>query len=71
MTTSNHMISRAIGINQLESIFQKPVGKKQFVVFERFTDADLFQIAREKICDHKLMISDARKKMTVFHMSCL
>lgn len=52
MTTSNHMISRAIGINQLESIFQKPVGKKQFVVFERFTDANLFQIAREKICDH-------------------
>ena len=42
------MISRAIGINQLESIFQRPVGKKQFVVFERFTDADLFQIAREK-----------------------
>ena len=44
------MISRAIGINQ--PIFQRPVGKKQFVVFERFTDADLFQIAQEKICDH-------------------
>ena len=46
------MISRAIGINQLESIFQRPVGQKQFVVFETFTDTDLFQIAQEKICDH-------------------
>ena len=34
----------------------KPVGRVQFVVFEKFTSADLSQIAREKSCDYLLII---------------
>ena len=49
-------------INQHEYIFQRltklhePVGRVQFVVFEKFTSADLSQIAREKSCDYLLII---------------
>ena len=34
----------------------EPVGRMQFVVFEKFTSADLSQIAREKSCDYLLII---------------
>ena len=34
----------------------EPVGRVQFVVFEKFPSADLSQIAREKSCDYLLMI---------------
>ena len=34
----------------------EPVGRVQFVVFEKFTSADLSQIAREKSCDYLLII---------------
>ena len=34
----------------------EPVGRVHFVVFEKFTSAYLFQIAREKPCDYLLMI---------------
>ena len=33
-----------------------PVGRVQFGVFEKFTSAYLFQIAREKSCDYLLLI---------------
>ena len=33
-----------------------PVGLVHFVVFEKFTSAYLFQIAREKSCDYLLII---------------
>ena len=33
-----------------------PVGRVQFVVFEKFTSAYLFQIAREKSFDYLLII---------------
>ena len=34
----------------------EPVGRVHVVVFEKFTSAYLFQIAREKPCDYLLMI---------------
>ena len=34
----------------------EPVRRVQFVVFEKFTSADLSQIAREKSCDYLLII---------------
>ena len=34
----------------------EPVGRVQLVDFEKFTSADLFQIAREKSCDYLLII---------------
>ena len=34
----------------------KPVGRVHLVVFEKFTSAYLFQIAREKSCDYLLII---------------
>ena len=34
----------------------EPVGRVHFVVFEKFTSAYLFQIAREKSCDCLLII---------------
>ena len=34
----------------------EPVGRVQFGVFEKFTGAYLFQIAREKSCDYLLII---------------
>ena len=34
----------------------EPVGRVQFVVFEKFTRAYLFQIAQEKSCDYLLII---------------
>ena len=34
----------------------RPVGRVQFVVFEKFTSADLSQIAQEKSCDYLLII---------------
>jgi len=34
----------------------EPVGRVQFVVFEKFTSAYLFQIAREKPFDYFLII---------------
>ena len=34
----------------------EPVGQVQFVVFEKFTSAYLFQIAQEKSCDYLLII---------------
>ena len=34
----------------------KPLGRVQFGVFEKFTSAYLFQIAREKSCDYLLII---------------
>ena len=34
----------------------EPVGRVQFVVFEKFTSAYLFQIAREKSFDYLLII---------------
>ena len=51
------------GINKHEWIFQRltklhePVGRVQFVVFEKFTSAYLFQIAQEKSCDYLLIIN--------------
>ena len=39
----------------------KPVGQVPFVVFEKFTSAYLFQIAREKSCDY-LFINNIDKK---------
>ena len=51
-----------LGINKHEKIFQRltklhePVGRVQFVVFEKFTSAYLFLIAREKSCDYLLII---------------
>jgi len=34
----------------------EPAGQVQFVAFEKFTSAYLFQIAREKSCDYLLII---------------
>ena len=34
----------------------RAVGRVQFVVFEKFTRAYLFQIAQEKSCDYLLII---------------
>ena len=34
----------------------KPVGRVHFLVFEKFSSAYLFQIAREKSCDYLLII---------------
>ena len=51
-----------IGINRHEYIFQslqkiaRALGRVQFVVFEKFTSAYLFQIAREKSFDYLLII---------------
>ena len=39
----------------------KPVGRVHFVVFETFTSAYLFQIAREKSCDY-LFINNIDEK---------
>ena len=44
----------------------KPVGRVQFVVFEKFTSADLSQIARDKSCDYLLIIY-----MQKFHFNFL
>ena len=57
----------------------KPVGRVHFVVFEKFTGAYLFQIAREKSCDflfinnidekhHKFLVysTDWPKQTTTF-----
>ena len=38
------------------TILPRPVGRVQFGVFETFTSAYLFQIAREKSCDHLFII---------------
>ena len=56
------MISSAIWDKLARVNFSKtgklhePVGRVQFVVFEKFTSADLSQIAREKSCDYLLII---------------
>ena len=42
------------GINQHKQIFQRL--RVQFLVFEKFTSADLSQIGREKSCDYWLII---------------
>ena len=58
----NHMISSAIWNKSARVNFQRltklhePVGRVQFVVFEKFTSADLSQIARDKSCDYLLII---------------
>ena len=58
----NHMISSAIWNKQARVNFSKtnklhePVGRVQFVVFEKFTSAYLFQIAQEKSFDYLLII---------------
>ena len=58
----NHMISSAIWNKYARVIFQRltnctsPVRRVQFGVFENFTSAYLFQIAREKSCDYLLII---------------
>ena len=41
----------------------EPIGRVHFVVFEKFTSAYLFQIAREKSCDYLLIIYT--KKITI------
>ena len=52
------MISSAIWDKSARVNFQRltklhePIGRVQFVVFEKFTSADLSQIAREKSCDY-------------------
>lgn len=35
----------------------EPVGRVQFVVFEKFTSADLSQIARDKSCDYLYLLN--------------
>ena len=56
------MISSAIWDKSARVNFQRltkllePVGRVQFVVFEKFTSADFSQIAREKSCDYFLII---------------
>ena len=51
------MISSAIWDKSARVNFSKAnVGRVQFVVFEKFTSADLSQIAREKSCDYLLII---------------
>ena len=55
----NHMISSAIwgkSVRVRLIKLHKPVGRVQFVVFEKFTSADFSQIAREKSCDYLLII---------------
>ena len=55
------MISSAIWDKSEQVNFQRltklhePVGREQFVVFEKFTSSDLSQIAREKLCDYLLL----------------
>ena len=43
----------------------EPVVQVQFVVFEKFTSAYLFQIAQEKSCDYLLMICMKKFKMVI------
>ena len=50
------MISSAIWDKSARVNFSKTNGRVQFVVFEKFTSADLSQIAREKSCDYLLII---------------
>ena len=56
------MISSAIWNKYARVNFSKtnkraqPVGQVLFAVFEKFTGAYLFQIAREKSCDYLLII---------------
>ena len=55
------MISSAIWdksarVNLRLTKLHEPVGRVQFVVFEKITSADLSQIAREKSCDYLLII---------------
>ena len=53
----NHMISSAIWDKSARVNFSKTYQiVVQFVVFEKFTSADLSQIAREKSCDCLLII---------------
>ena len=49
------MISSAIWVKSARVNFSK-ANRVQFVVFEKFTSADLSQIAREKSCDYLLII---------------
>ena len=56
------MISRAIWNKQARATFFKgyeklhePVGRVQFLVFEKFASAYLFQIVREKSFDYLLI----------------
>ena len=42
------------------------MGRVQFVVFEKFTSAYLFQIAREKSCDY-VLITYMKKYEIGFH----
>ena len=56
----NHLISSAIWrkISTSKSLtkLHEPVRLAQFGVFEKFTSAYLFQIAREKSCDYLSII---------------
>ena len=54
----NQMISSAIWKKIFKDYkkLHEPVGRVQFVVFEKFTSAYLFQIAREKSFDYLLII---------------
>ena len=59
--TGNHIISSAIWDKSARVNFSltnqnEPVGRVQFVVFEKFTSTDISQIAREKSCDYLLTI---------------
>ena len=62
ISIGNHMISSAIWDKLARINFSKtnqiarPVGRVQFVVFEKFTRANVSQIAREKSCDYLLII---------------
>ena len=47
--------SARVNFSRLTKLHE-PVGRVQFVVFEKFTSADLSQIAREKSCDYLLII---------------
>ena len=47
VSIGNHMISSAIW-DESAQVLVKPVGRVQFVVFEKFTSADLSQIIRKK-----------------------
>ena len=53
VSIGNHMISSAIWDKSARVNFSKA---NKFVVFEKFTSADLSQIAREKLCDYLLII---------------
>ena len=55
ISIGNHIISPAIWNKQALVNFSKTsksYGLMHFVVFEKFTSAYLFQIAREKLCDY-------------------